>query len=64
MEKQTATDLFISRSISIQNKITALRCHSVNHFGKDSETISWGDCGDLGHIEEMLGEVIAFIEGE
>ena len=62
--KIEATNTFIEKCANIDKMAKKLQAAISMHFGRVSDDIGWGDVGDIAHVEEMLAEVITFIEGK
>lgn len=59
--KQTALDAYVARVESIRRQAQALLDAAADHFGTMPEDVTWADAGGLGHADEQLKEVLAFL---
>jgi len=59
--RQQALAAFIARKAEIDALLARLAAASADHFGRDPEEVTWADEGSLGHVEEKLREIAAFL---
>ena len=57
---------FIAKKTEIDTMLARLQALSEDHFGRDPESLNWGDVGDLDHYASLLKRITdgAFHEGE
>lgn len=59
--KHTALDAYLARTVAIHEKPERLQQLAEDHFGHDPDAINWRHVGDLGRVEDGLGELLAII---
>jgi len=60
-DRQTALDAYVARVESIRRQAQALLDAAADHFGAMSDDVTWAHVGSLGHADEQLKEVLAFL---
>lgn len=60
-DRQTALDAYVARVESIRRQAQALLDASADHFGTTPGDATWAHAGSLGHADERLKEVLAFL---
>lgn len=60
-DRQTALDAYVARVESIRRQAQALLDASADHFGTTPDDVTWAHAGSLGHADERLKEVLAFL---
>lgn len=60
-DKQTALDAYVARVESIRRQAQARLKAADDHFGSAPEEVTWAHVGSLGHADEQLKEVLAFL---
>jgi hypothetical protein len=55
--KETALDAFIGTKADIDDLIARLQAASDDHFGRNPDSVNWGDVGSLGHAAKQLEEI-------
>ena len=58
------TSAFIIKKTEIDELLEQLTTASANFFDTDSEKVNWADVGSLGHVQQKLEELVAFINGK
>ena len=59
---ENALDVFAARKAEIDRLLAQLQAASDEHFGRNPETLTWGDVGSLGYVIERLTEAARFIK--
>jgi len=62
--KPTAIDAYLARAAAIHIKLTQLQQLADDHFGHDPEAIHWGHVGDLGRVDQALGDLLVIFDGQ
>lgn len=60
-DKQTALYAYVARVESIRRQAQALLKAADDHFGSAPDEVTWAHVGSLGHADEQLEEVLAFL---
>lgn len=60
-DRQTALDAYVARVESIRRQAQALLDAAADHFGTMPDDVTWAHVGSLGHADEQLKEVLAFL---
>lgn len=60
-DRQTALDTYVARVESIRRQAQALLDAAGDHFGAAPDDVTWAHVGSLGHANEQLKEVLAFL---
>jgi hypothetical protein len=64
--REAALAAFIAKKAEIDEMLGRLQALSNSHFGRDPESLNWGDVGDLDHYAGLLKRITdsAFGEGD
>ena len=62
--KSTAVDAYLARAAAIHIKFARLQHLADDQFGHDPDAIHWGHVGDLGRVDQALGDLLAIFDGE
>lgn len=64
--REAALAAFIAKKAEIDTVLARLQALSGDHFGRDPESLNWGDVGTLEHYAGLLKRITdsAFNEGE
>ncbi|MBK7665438.1 MAG: hypothetical protein IPJ21_18245 [Sterolibacteriaceae bacterium] len=52
-----------ARTAEIHAELARLQRLADDHFGHDTDAVLWGHVGDLGRVEEALGDLLAIFAG-
>lgn len=55
-----AVDRFIEKNLDILDMLDRIRLAAQDHWGVPPEVVSWDHVGSLGHVKELLQNVIDF----
>ncbi len=55
---------FIGKTAGLTSDLGRLTDYIENHCDTDPDQIGWGHVGNLGRVEELLEEIMAFLEIE
>ncbi len=58
----TAQETFIKTVAEIDYLLTVLKARNLDHYNKHPDKLNWASVGDAKHVEEMLKEVVNFVE--
>ena len=62
--KSTAVDAYLARAAAIHIKFARPQHLADDQFGHDPDAIHWGHVGDLGRVDQALGDLLAIFDGE
>lgn len=55
---------YAARTAQIHAKLARLQQLADNYFGHDLDAVHWGHVGDLGLVEQALGDLLAIFDGQ
>jgi len=63
-EKPNAIDVFVEKHAEICRSLKKLIDLAEDHWNIVPDDVTWCNVGDLAHVQELLDEIIVFLEAD